>query len=46
MSKIGNVADVTFFNADQRYEPSSPILPLFRGHGASLKFDGLRGVGW
>ena len=44
MSKIGNVAEVTFFNPNQEHGDSSPVLPIFRGHGASLKFDGITRV--
>ena len=44
ISEVGNTADVTIFNADQKFEDDSPILPILRGHAASIKFDGLKKV--
>jgi hypothetical protein len=44
ISKVGNTADVTIFNADQKFQDNSPILPILRGHAASIKFDGLKKV--
>jgi hypothetical protein len=42
LSERGHVANIGFINANQENEDSSPILPLLRGHGTMVKFEGLK----
>ena len=39
---VGNLAEVHFCNVKQDFGPNSEILPMIRGGGAGLKFDGLQ----
>ena len=40
-SPVGNVARVGFCHADQAFEDDSVALPMLRGHGAMIRFNGL-----
>ena len=43
LSRIGHFASVSFANADDAFdEPGGiPPLPLWRGHGVHIRFEGL-----
>ncbi len=46
MSNIGHFASVTFANSDDAFDPSGniPALPIWRGYGARIRFEGLEPV--
>ncbi len=39
---VGYLAEVSFCNSDQKFHDGAKALPLFRGEGAGLKFEGLQ----
>lgn len=44
MSKTGHFASVSFANSEDAYDSSGdiPALPLWRGHGVFIRFEGLK----
>jgi hypothetical protein len=40
-SSVGHIARVGLFHADQGLEDNSLALPMLRGHGAMIRFNGL-----
>ena len=41
---VGHLAEVCFCSSDQEFHDGAKPLPLFRGKGAGLKFEGLKQV--
>jgi hypothetical protein len=42
MSRVGFFASVTVANADDPFDPSGEnAMPLYRGHGMMVRFEGL-----
>lgn len=48
MSEIGHFASVSFANIDDPFDPnaafSGNFLPLYRGHGAHIRYEGLKPI--